>query len=142
MTSDGRLRPHWSFWVIGALALIWNVGGVANYVMQVTDAAVLDSYRASERAIIESRPAWATGAFALAVFGGGLGCVLLLFRKSAAIWVLIMSLLGVAVTQFYALSVGIAFSMGEIAGIILTPLLLPVVLIFYAKYAERRRWIG
>lgn len=137
----GATSPHWSFWVIGGLALIWNVGGIANYVMQVTDAAVLDSYRASERAIIEGRPAWATGAFALAVFSGGLGCVLLLLRKLVAIWALTVSLIGVAVTQFHALSAGITFSMGEIAGIILVPLLMPVLLIIYARYAKRRGWI-
>ena len=74
---------HWSFWVIGAVALIWNVLGSINYIVQM-NADSLSAYRELERAIIEGRPAWATGAFAIAVFGGALGSVLLLLRKSAS----------------------------------------------------------
>jgi hypothetical protein len=44
---------HWSFWLIGVVALLWNIGGVANYVMQVMSADALDSYREAERAIID-----------------------------------------------------------------------------------------
>ena len=30
---------HWSFWIIGAVALIWNVMGVTNFFVQMnTDA--------------------------------------------------------------------------------------------------------
>ena len=60
---------HWSFWVIGAVTLIYNVAGVINFFAQMnadTVAAMPEPYRA----IIEDRPAWATGAFAVAVFGG------------------------------------------------------------------------
>jgi len=71
---------HWSFWVISAVALIWNVMGVINYFMQM-NADALATYPEAERAIVEGRPAWATGAFAIAVFGGAVGGLLLLLRK-------------------------------------------------------------
>src|SRR6266508_4881505 len=87
---------HWSFWAIGVVALIWNVMGVINFFVQMNPAA-LASYPESHRAIIEGRPAWATGAFAIAVFGGALGCLVLLLRKSAAYYLFIASLLGVIV---------------------------------------------
>jgi len=63
---------HWSFWGIGALALIFNGMGVVNYFMQM-NADSLDSFPESYRSIIEGRPAWATAGFAVAVFGGALG---------------------------------------------------------------------
>ena len=91
---------HWSFWAIGAVALIWNVMGVINFFVQM-NPDLLAEYRESERAIVEGRPAWATGAFAIAVFGGALGCLLLLLRKSAAYYVFIASLLGVIVTNIH-----------------------------------------
>jgi len=87
---------HWSFWAIGAVALIWNVMGVINFFVQM-NADALASFPESHRAIVEGRPAWATGAFAIAVFGGALGCLLLLLRKSAAYYLFIASLLGVIV---------------------------------------------
>ncbi len=132
---------HWSFWAIGAVALIWNVMGVINFFVQM-NSDTLASYPESHRAIIEGRPAWATGAFAVAVFGGALGCLLLLLRKSAAFYVFIASLLGVIVTMTHTLGVGIDFGLGEILGIILMPLVVAAFLIWYSKQAESKGWIS
>ena len=131
---------HWSFWAIGAVALIWNVMGVINFFVQM-NPDVLATYRESERAIVEGRPAWATGAFAIAVFGGALGCLLLLLRKSAAYYLFIASLFGVIVTMTHTLGVGIDFGLGEILGIILMPLVVAAFLIWYSKRAQSKGWI-
>jgi hypothetical protein len=140
--NDGTVGGvHWSFWAIGAVALIWNVLGVINFFVQM-NPDVLVSYREVERALIEGRPAWATGAFALAVFGGALGCILLLFRKSTAYYLFIASLLGVVVTMTHTLGVGIDFGLGEILWIILMPLVLAAFLIWYSKWAESKGWIS
>jgi len=98
-------------------------------------------YRESERAIVEGRPVWATGAFAFAVFGGALGCILLLLRKVASIYLFIASLIGVIVTMTYTLATGVKFSIGEILGIALMPLALAIFLIWYAKWAHRNGWL-
>ncbi len=132
---------HWSFWLIGAVALIWNFVGVINFFIQM-NPDVLAAYRESERAIIEGPPAWATGAFAIAVFGGAIGCVLLLLRKSVAYYLFIGSLLGVIVTMTHTLGIGIDFGLGEILGIILMPLVVAVFLIWYSKQAESKGWIS
>ena len=132
---------HWSFWAIGAVALIWNVMGVINFFVQM-NADALASFPESHRAIVEGRPAWATGAFAIAVFGGALGCLLLLLRKSAAYYLFIASLVGVIVTMTHTLGVGIDFGLGEILGIILMPLVVAAFLIWYSKQAESKGWIS
>jgi hypothetical protein len=132
---------HWSFWTITTVALIWNVMGVANFFVQM-NPDMLAAYRESERAIVEGRPAWATGAFAIAVFGGALGCLLLLLRKSAAYYLFVASLLGVIVTMAHTLGVGIDFGFGEILGIILIPLVVSAFLIWYSKQAESKGWIS
>ena len=132
---------HWSFWAIGAVALVWNVMGVINFFAQM-NPDVLAAYRESERAIIEGRPAWATGGFVVAVFGGALGCLLLLLRKSAAYYLLIASLVGAIVTMIHALGVGIDFGVGDILGIILMPLVVAAYLIWYAKRARSKGWIS
>jgi len=123
---------HWSFWLIGAVALIWNVLGVVNFFVQM-NPDMLAAYRESERAIIEGRPAWATAAFAVAVFGGALGCLLLLLRKSVAYYLFIASLLGVIVAMIHTLGGGIDFGLGEILGIIVMPLVVAAFLIWYSK---------
>ena len=135
---------HWSFWAIGAIALIWNVMGVINFFVQM-NPDMLTAYRESERAIVEGRPAWATGGFAIAVFGGALGGLLLLLRKPAAYYLFIASLLGVIVTMIH--TVGIArstdsFGPFEILMMILMPLVVAAFLIWYSKWAESKGWIN
>jgi len=133
---------HWSFWAIGAVTLIYNVAGVINFFTQMnadTVAAMPELYRA----IIEGRPAWATGAFAVAVFGGALGCLLLLLRKSAAYYVFIASLLGAIVTMIHTLGMtGSNFSpAGAVTGN-LVQLVVTVFLIWYSKQAKSKGWTG
>ena len=132
---------HWSFWVVGVVALIWNAMGVVNFFVQM-DPEVLATYRASERAIVEGRPLWATVAFATGVFGGTIGCLVLLLRKSIAFYLFVVSLLGVVVTMIHTLGIGIEFGLGEILGIILMPVVVAALLIWYSKQAERKGWIS
>ena len=135
---------RWSFWTIGAVALIWNVMGVINFFGQM-NAGMLAAMPESERAIIEGRPAWATGGFAIAVFGGALGCLLLLLRKSAAYYLFIASLLGVIVQLIHTLGIAgstIDFSPFDILMIILMPLVVAAFLIWYLKQAESKGWIS
>jgi hypothetical protein len=99
----------------------------------------------SHRAIIEGRPVWATGGFAIAVFGGALGCLLLLLRKSAAYYLFIASLLGVIVTMTHTLGIAsstIDFSPFEILMMILMPLVVAAFLIWYSKWTESKGWIS
>ena len=126
---------HWSFWAIGAVALIWNVMGVINFFAQM-NADALAGMPESYRAIIEGRPAWATGAFAIAVFGGALGCLLLLLRKSAAYYLFIASLLGTIVQMPSYLGMTRA-TIGVGAS-----LLVAAFLIWYSKQAESKGWIS
>ena len=55
--------------------------------------------------------------FAIAVFGGALDCLLLLFRKSIAYYVFIASLLGTIVTMIHTIGVAsstVGFAPSEI----------------------------
>ena len=130
---------HWSFWVVGIISLLWNTMGCINFFAQL-NPEVLANYRESERMIVEGRPLWATAAFALAVFGGALGSILLLVRRAVSYQVFVASLLGVIVTMIYTLGSGINFGAGEIFGIILLPLVVAAFLPWYAKRATSRHW--
>ena len=130
---------HWSFWAIGSVALIWNVMGVINFFVQM-NPDILTAYRESERALVEGRPAWATGAFAIAVFGGVLGALLLLLRKSVAYYVFIASLLGAIGAQIPFLGMA-NFPIGALTGGLMQ-LVVTAFLIWYSRRAESKGWIG
>lgn len=144
MNDENAGGVHWSFWAIGAAALIWNVMGVVNFFTQM-NADALAAMPESYRVIVESRPAWATGGFAMAVFGGALGCLLLLLRKSAAYYLFIASLLGVIVMLVPNLgltdSTPDVSSFGVLAGIVAS-MILGVFLIWYSKQAESKGWLS
>jgi hypothetical protein len=142
MNDETVVGVHWRFWAIGAVTLIYNIAGVINFFTQMNADAVA-AMPGLYRAIIEGRPAWATGAFAVAVFGGALGCLLLLLRKSAAYYVFIASLLGAIVTMIHTLGMGDS-DFGPVGAVIgnLVQLVVTAFLIWHSKQAESKGWIS
>jgi hypothetical protein len=140
--SNGKLNGvNWSFWAISFVALIWNVMGGINFLMQI-NAEMVASMPETHRTIIEGRPGWATAGFAVAVFGGAIGCFLLLLRKSVAVYVFTASLLGVIVAHAHTLALAIDFSLLEVIMMVAMPLVVAAFLIWYARWAEGKGWIG
>lgn len=80
--------PVW-FWIISILALIWNSMGVNQYLQQAYNTEAFKSMVSTEELeMIGQLPTWYTAVFAIAVFAGALGCILLLLRKKLAYFVL------------------------------------------------------
>lgn len=141
MNDTVKNRVHWSFWLVTVLLLIWNAMGAMNFFMQM-NPEVVSSYRENEQVIILGRPIWATFVFGLSVFGGLLGCVLLLMKQPIAIYVFMASLAGSVVAVVHSLTLGIRFGVGEIIGIILLPIAISLFLVWYGKYAQNKGWLG
>ena len=134
--TNSTNKPTTGFWIIGVLALLWNLMGVMQYLIQayMTDET-LQALPEAERALYENAPAWVTGAFAIAVFGGLLGCILLLLRKKSATTLFLISMAGILVQMTYSLFMSNA---REVYGT--TALLMPLMvlaigafLIWYSK---------
>lgn len=86
--------PGW-FRIAAVLALLWEGFGCAMYLMQVTtDPASLPI---DQRAMWNATPPWMVGAYAIAVWVGLVGAVLLLMRRKLAEPLLLISLLAVVV---------------------------------------------
>ena len=82
MTMNYLRKPSNLFWVISSIALVWNLMGVFNYLDQafMTDK-VLETLPKEQQILYQDVPAWVTAAFAIAVFSGTLGSLLLLLKK-------------------------------------------------------------
>ena len=139
MNNKTGARVHWSFWMIGVVALIWHAMGSMNFVMQMNASAV-SKMPESFRAVIESRPVWATSAFALAVFGGAIGSVLLLLRRQTAAFLFIASMLGVIVQMLPFLGIADVQPSNWIGS--LMSLVVAAFLIWYSKYTDRKGWLN
>lgn len=78
---------------LGGIA--WNVFGAVQFagsVTATTESLIASGMTAEQAAVMTGYPAWMTLAFAVGVFGGLIGSVLLLLRRAAAMPVLAASL--------------------------------------------------
>jgi hypothetical protein len=142
MTKNNMIMAHWSFWMICTLGLLWNAGGCANYIMQMNLEFII-TLPETHQAIIIDRPVWATAGFAIGVFFGAIGCLVLLFRKSLAQYFLLASLIGIIVTMIHTVNVGnskVDFSLVEIFVMIISPLIVAILLLWYAKIVSKKLW--
>jgi hypothetical protein len=137
------MAAHWSFWLISLFGLLWNVGGCINYVMQMNFEFVTTLPK-THQAIIIDRPLWATVGFAIGVFAGAIGSLLLLFKKALAQYVFIISLIGIIVTMIHTVNVvltKIDFSLMEIIIMIVLPIIMALFLLWYSKFVISKTWI-
>ncbi|CAI8364681.1 MAG: Uncharacterised protein [Polaribacter sp. SA4-10] len=137
-------KPNVGFWVISIIAFVWNLMGVLNYIAQAymtEDMKVL--LPQGQREYIENVPAWATAAFAIAVFAGLIGCLSLLFRKKTAKIALLISLLGVIVQMSHGFISGIENAYGP--GGIAMPIMiigLSIFLVWYSRFVDTKGWLS
>ena len=90
-------------WVVGVLALLWNSGGVFDFIMTNThNEEYMSQFTAEQIEYFYSFPGWFTVAWAIAVFGAVTGAILLLLRKALAEKVFLISLIGLAITTVYS----------------------------------------
>jgi hypothetical protein len=140
-TMKGK-APTW-FMIVAAVLLVWNLLGVMAYIMQVTmSPEALGALPDEHRQIIENTPAWATAAFAVAVNGGALGCVLLLLRRNLAGLFLQLSLAGVVVQMFHSFFMSNSFEVFGPGGLIMPVMVfvIAVLLVVLAAKAKANRW--
>lgn len=134
-----------SFWIISSIALAWNLMGVAAYLMHVMmPPEALAEMSEAERALFTGAPSWVTGAYAVAVFGGTLGCVGLLLRKTWATPVFVVSLVGILAQMGYSLLVQDTIEvMG--ASVVVMPVVIiaiGVYLIWFSRNAARAGYLN
>ena len=137
-------KPKTSFWIIGVIALIWNLMGVFAYITQVNmTPEIIAALPEAEQALYENVPVWVTGAFAIAVFGGALGCILLLLKKKLATPVLIISLIGIIAQMIYNFGINKAVDIYGPGGMVMPAMvvLIGIFLVWYSKQATAKGWL-
>lgn len=138
-------RPPTSFWVIGAIALVWNLIGLVFYYSHVTMSPdALEGFTEAQQDFFTTTPVWATSAYAIAVTAGVLGALLLLLRKVWAAPMFILSLAGVVVQQFHAFVLANAIEIWGTDGVILPALVIviAIALVIYSRTAKAKGWIS
>ena len=101
-TAETRTPAH--LWIVGILALCWNAFGCYQYLMvNLKNQAFMAQIPADQIAYMNSLPGWLTAFWAIGVWGGLVGAILLLMRNRYAVWAFGLSFVGAVVGIGYQL---------------------------------------
>jgi hypothetical protein len=143
--TNSSIKPATWFWVVSAIALVWNLMGAIAYVGQMMmSPEAIQALPENERALYESVPSWATSAFAFAVWGGTLGCILLLIRKKIATPVLMLSLIGILVQMYHSFFVLDSMAVYGPGGIVMPimVIIIGIYLVWFSRSATSKGWLN
>jgi hypothetical protein len=138
-TTSNRHTPR-HLWVIGGLSVPWNAMGAFDYLMtQTHNEAYMGQFTPEQLDYFYGFPAWLVAFWAIAVWGGLLGSLLLLLKKRLAVGIFLASLVAALLTTVYnyGLSNGLEV-VGHPAAIAFSALILVVALLLYL-YARAMR---
>ncbi|MDH5367446.1 MAG: hypothetical protein OEW67_10695 [Cyclobacteriaceae bacterium] len=132
------------FWVITVIMLLWNLVGIISFLQHITiPDEVLQNLPDNERELYENYPLWTTIAFALAVFGGFIGCIYLLLKKKFAKPILIISLIAVVMQMYHSIFIAKAMDVyGPGAAVMpIMVILIALFLVWLASFSINKNWI-
>ena len=146
-TVSARTPAH--LWIVGILSLLWNCFGAYDYTMTKTRGAAyiattmpgVDANAAL--AWINSMPMYAQVGWALGVWLGLLGAVLLLIRSRWAVWSFGLSLIGALLSLGYQMLLATATCPGWKARCLRSmPIVIIAFAVFQLWYAQREAKAG
>lgn len=99
---ESRTKTPIHLWIVGVVALLWNLMGAFDYLAtQTRMESYMSQFSDEQLAYFYGFPAWVVSCWAFAVWGGLAGAVGLLLRKRWAVWMFGISLVGMILTSIY-----------------------------------------
>ena len=130
---DHSVKTPWHLWVIGIVGFLWSAMGAMDYAMtKLRIEDYMAAFTPEQLEFFYGFPVWVDATWAIAVWGGVVGTILLLLRMRAAVWVLLASLLAMVATAIhnYGLSNGMEV-MGDTFSLVFTAIIFLVSLGLY-----------
>lgn len=122
-TADTDRSTPWHFWVVVAIAVLWNGFGGYDYTMShVQGEAYYRQMQMTEAqiAFMNTYPSWMHAVWAIGVWGSVVGSILLLSRMRWAFHAFVLSLLGALGNVAYtATAPGASEAMGLVMPIVI-----------------------
>ncbi|MDH3732883.1 MAG: hypothetical protein OEU54_05080 [Gemmatimonadota bacterium] len=98
--TPGRTPRH--LWLVGIAGLLWSSMGAFDYLMTETrNESYMSRFTPEQLEFFYGFPTWVVAFWAVAVWGGVLGTLLLLLRKRLAVPVLLGSFLAMIITSIH-----------------------------------------
>lgn len=146
MEDATRASTPVHLWIVAILGTLWNGFGVFDFVMTETaNTAYLDKYGSEAMTYFMSFPGWVIAFWALGVWGGLAGSLLLLVRSKHAVTMFALSLIGLFVTTGYQFVLSSPAADLTTTGMLLMVLLtwgVAIALFVYARDMQKTGLLG
>lgn len=146
--TDVLLRskiPIW-FWALAGLGVAWNIFGIVQFLGALNPSAESLTARGmtpEQAAVYMSIPAWMNASFAIGVFGGFIGSVLLVMGKRQAVPVLLASLAGYVALYIGDITHGVFEALGTEQVVILsTVVAIAAGLVWMASHGRKHHFLA
>ena len=136
--------PGW-YWVIAAVALLWNLMGCTFFAMEVfAQEAFMASMTEPMKAWARSIPGWIYFVYGLAVLTGVVGSIGLFLRKGWSTLMFAICLVAVTVQMVYTMIIGGGLRVMGPSGMVMPVLVIGIAaaLWWFSRFARSRGWIG
>jgi hypothetical protein len=146
MATTAQARTPVHLWIVGILALLWNAFGCFDYLMtNLKNRTYMAQFTADQLAYMNGLPGWLTAFWALGVWGGLIGAILLLMRNRYAVWALGLSLIGAIVGlgyQMFMTQMPASMKEGLMGFMPWVIIIIAAVLFWYAWSVEKKGLLG
>ena len=144
MENGKIILPKW-FWIVAFIILLWNLMGALSFFTHtfITEEA-LAQLPANERDLYGEYPMWTSIIFAIAVFSGLLGSIVLVLRKKWSKLLFIISLAAVIPQMIHNVFFTTAIDVYGTAQAVTMPILvmvLGVFLVWFSSFALKKNWL-
>lgn len=102
MSEAQVTKTPWHLWAVGIVGLLWSAMGAMDYVMtQLRNEGYMAKFTPEQLEYFYGFPTWVIATWALAVWSGVAGGILLLLRKRVAEQLFLVSLISMVLTTIY-----------------------------------------
>jgi hypothetical protein len=134
--------PIW-YWVIAAVALLWNLLGCAFFAIEIfAQEAAIQSMTEDQKAWARSIPGWIYFVYGLAVSTGVAGSIGLFMRKGWTIAIFAICLVAVIVQMVDTMIIGGGIKVMGPSGAVMPSLVtvIAAALLWFSWFARSRSW--
>jgi hypothetical protein len=134
--------PRW-YWVIAAVALLWNLMGCAFFAIEIfAQEAAMESMTEPQKEWVRSIPRWIYFVYGVAVTTGVAGSIGLFLRKSWTIATFAVCLAAVTVQMVYTMLIGGGLQVMGPSGLVMPSIVIGIAaaLLWFSWFARSRGW--
>jgi len=142
--SGKARRAPIHLWIVGGLGLLWSAMGAMDHLMtQTRNESYMSKFTPEQLDYFYGFPFWVDATWGIAVWGGVLGALLLLFRRRLATPILLVSLIAMVVGTIhnYGFSDGMEIAGGAFALVFTAVVFLVALGLFLYSRAMQRRQV-